>query len=38
MLLAWWLSAAALAFGAVLGLRALIDPRWAQRFVRLKPD
>jgi hypothetical protein len=38
MLLAWWLSAAALAFGAVLGLRALIDPEWAQRFVRLKPD
>ena len=36
--LSWTLSALALAFGAALGLRALIDPRWAQRFVRLQPD
>lgn len=36
--LAWWLAAAALAFGAVLGARALIDPKWAARFVRLAPD
>lgn len=38
MLFAWWLSAIALAFGAALGLRAFFDPKWAQRFVRLKPD
>jgi hypothetical protein len=37
-LAAWSLSALGLAFGAVLGFRALIDPRWAQRFVRLQPD
>jgi hypothetical protein len=37
-LVAWSLNALALALGAVLGLRGLIDPRWAQRFVRLKPD
>lgn len=36
--LAWTLSAIALAFGAALGLRALIDPHWARRFVRLQPD
>jgi hypothetical protein len=38
MIVAWILNALALAFGAVLGARALIDPRWAQRLVRLKPD
>ncbi len=38
MLFAWILNALALAFGAVLGLRALMDPQWASRFVRLKAD
>ncbi len=38
MAFAWWLSIAGLAFGAVLGARALIDPKWAARFVRLKAD
>ena len=37
-LVAWCLSALALAFGALLGLRGLIDPRWAQKLVRLQPD
>jgi hypothetical protein len=37
-LVAWCLSALALAFGALLGLRGLIDPRWAQKLVRLRPD
>jgi hypothetical protein len=34
----WTLNALALAFGAGLGARALYDPKWAARFVRLKPD
>jgi hypothetical protein len=34
----WLLNMAALAFGAVLGLRALIDPHWGARLVRLKAD
>ncbi|HYD72711.1 MAG TPA: hypothetical protein VEF55_06205 [Candidatus Binatia bacterium] len=34
----WVLNALALAFGAGLGVRALYDPKWAARFVRLKPD
>ncbi len=34
----WWLNALALAFGAALGARALYDPKWASRFVRLKAD
>lgn len=38
MLIAWWLSALALAFGAGLGGRGLLDPRWAARFVRLRAD
>lgn len=38
MLFAWWLSVAALAVGAAFGVRAFFDPKWAQRFVRLKPD
>ena len=38
MLIAWLLNALALGFGAALGLRALLDPKWAARFVRLKPD
>ncbi len=35
---AWGLSALALLFGAALGARALIDPHWAAKFVRLKAD
>ncbi|WP_395645577.1 hypothetical protein [Terricaulis sp.] len=38
MLVAWWVNALALAFGVVLGVRALLDPRWAAKFVRLKAD
>lgn len=38
MTLAWILNALALLFGAGLGARALIDPKWAARFVRLKAD
>jgi len=38
MLIAWGFSVLALLFGAGLGARALLDPRWAQRFVRLQPD
>ena len=38
MILLWWLNALALAFGAALGARALCDPKWASRFVRLKAD
>ncbi len=38
MTFAWVLNALALAFGAALGARALIDPNWAARFVRLKAD
>ncbi len=38
MLFAWLLSLAALALGAALGARALLDPNWAARFVRLKAD
>jgi hypothetical protein len=38
MFFAWGLCALALVFGAALGARALIDPHWAARFVRLKPD
>jgi hypothetical protein len=38
MLLAWIANALALAFGALLGARALLDPRWAERLTRLKPD
>ena len=37
-LVAWCLSALALAFGAFLGARGLIDPHWAQKLVRLRPD
>lgn len=37
-LLAWIFNVIALLFGAVLGARGLIDPQWAARFVRLKPD
>ena len=37
-LVAWCLSALALGFGAWLGLRGLITPRWAQKLVRLEPD
>lgn len=38
MLIAWVLNALALALGAGLGARALVDPYWAQRFVRLRAD
>jgi len=38
MLIAWILNALALALGAAFGARALIDPLWAQKLVRLKPD
>jgi hypothetical protein len=34
----WVLNALALAFGVGLGARALYDPKWAARFVRLKAD
>ena len=37
-LFAWILSASGLLFGAALGVLGLLDPRWAQRLVRLKPD
>ncbi len=35
---AWVLHAFGLAIGIALGARALIDPKWAARFVRLKAD
>lgn len=35
---AWGLSALALLVGVGLGARALIDPAWAAKFVRLKAD
>ena len=38
MLFAWWLSALALLVGVGLGARALYDPAWAAKFVRLKAD
>jgi len=34
----WIANALALVFGAGLGARALFDPKWASRFVRLRPD
>jgi hypothetical protein len=37
-LVAWCLSALALGFGVYLGGRGLLDPHWAQKLVRLKPD
>src|SRR5262245_60074310 len=37
-LFAWALNALALAFCAGLGARALINPNWAARLVRLQPD
>jgi hypothetical protein len=38
MVFAWGLSTLALVLGAALGARALIDPHWAAKFVRLKAD
>jgi hypothetical protein len=38
MAFAWFVNALALVFGAGLGARALIDPNWAAKFVRLKAD
>lgn len=37
-LVAWIVNALALAFGAGLGARGLIDPTWAAQLVRLQPD
>jgi hypothetical protein len=37
-LLAWSLNALALVFGAYLGPRGLLDPRWAAKLVRLQAD
>ena len=37
-LVMWSLNALALACGAGLGLRALLNPKWSARFVRLAPD
>ena len=38
MIFAWGLSALALVFGVALGARALYDPAWAAKLVRLKAD
>jgi len=38
MIIAWVLNALALAAGALLGARGFIDPKWAQKLVRLQPD
>lgn len=38
MLFAWGVSVLALIIGAALGARALIDPVWVAKFVRLKAD
>lgn len=38
MAIAWTLNALALVFGALLGARALLDPKWASRLVRLRED
>jgi len=38
MVFAWGVSALALILGVALGARALIDPDWAAKFVRLKAD
>jgi hypothetical protein len=38
MLFAWWVSTLALLVGVGLGARALWDPAWAAKFVRLKAD
>jgi hypothetical protein len=38
MIFAWVLNALALAFGAALGGRALVDPRWASKLARVKAD
>ncbi len=37
-LIAWVLSALALGFGLALGVKAMADPAWAAKLVRLKPD
>ena len=37
-LIGWLLNALALAFGVLLGVRGLLDPNWAAKLVRLKPD
>jgi hypothetical protein len=38
MAFAWAICALALSFGAALGARALFDPHWAAKFVRLQAD
>lgn len=38
MIVAWAVNLLALAFGAGLGACTLIDPAWAARLVRLRPD
>jgi hypothetical protein len=38
MFVAWLLNALALAFGVALGARALLNPKWAARLVRLRED
>ncbi|MEZ5961060.1 MAG: hypothetical protein R3C30_11635 [Hyphomonadaceae bacterium] len=38
MIFAWAVSALALLVGVGLGARALFDPAWAAKFVRLKAD
>lgn len=38
MAIAWGLNVLSLLLGAGLGARALIDPHWAARFVRLQAD
>ena len=38
MIFAWLVCALGLTFGAGLGARALVNPHWAQKLVRLKPD
>ncbi len=38
MAIAWVLNVLALAFGVALGARALLDPKWAAKLVRLRED
>lgn len=38
LIAAWIVNALGLGLGAFLGLRGLIDPKWAQRLARLMPD
>ena len=38
MLIAWVFNTLALVFGVLLGARALFEPKWASRLVRLRED